>query len=63
VKNRYAVSVGSLSDLLQFLNSNVLRPPEVEDIVANKALAAELHCQEGTEHIRVGAVRGCRSTA
>jgi DNA-binding GntR family transcriptional regulator len=57
VKNRYAVSVGSLSDLLQFLDSTVVRPREVEDIVASKALAAELHCEEGTGWIRVGTVR------
>jgi DNA-binding GntR family transcriptional regulator len=57
VRNRYAVSVGNLSDLLQFLDSTVVRPREVEDIVANKALAAELHCEEGAEWIRVGTVR------
>jgi|APFre7841882724_1041349.scaffolds.fasta_scaffold23815_2 DNA-binding GntR family transcriptional regulator len=57
VKNRYAVSVGSLSDLLQFLDSTVVRPREVEDVVANKTLAAELHCEEGTKWIRVGTVR------
>jgi DNA-binding GntR family transcriptional regulator len=57
VKNRYAVSVGSLSDLLQFLDSTVVRPREVEDIVASEALAAELHCEAGTAWIRVGTVR------
>jgi len=57
VKNRYAVSVGSLSDLLMFLDSTVVRPRETEDIVADKPLAAELHCDAGTEWIRVGTVR------
>ncbi len=57
VKNRYAVSVGSLSDLLQFLDSTVVRPREVEDVVADQALAAELRCEAGTPWIRVGTVR------
>lgn len=57
VKNRYAVSVGSLSDLLVFLDSTVVRPREVEDVVADGALAADLHCDAGTAWIRVGTVR------
>lgn len=56
-RNRYAVSVGSLSDLMQFLDSTVVRPRESEDVVADKTLAAELHCNEGTAWIRVGTVR------
>ncbi len=56
-RNRYAVSVGSLSDLLQFLDSTIVRPREVQDVVADKTLAAERHCGEGTAWIRVGAVR------
>jgi DNA-binding GntR family transcriptional regulator len=56
-RNRYAVSVGSLSDLLQFLDSTVVRPREIEDVVADRTLATELHCDEGTAWIRVGTVR------
>jgi GntR family transcriptional regulator len=57
VKNRYAVSVGSLSDLLKFLDSTVVRPREIEEVVADKALAAGLRCDEGRAWIRVGTVR------
>jgi GntR family transcriptional regulator len=55
--NRYAVAVGSLSDLLQFLDSTVVRPREIEEVVADKALAADLRCDAGTAWIRVGTVR------
>ena len=35
----------------------MVRPREVEDVVADGALAADLHCDAGTAWIRVGTVR------
>jgi DNA-binding GntR family transcriptional regulator len=57
VRNRYAVAVSNLSGLLQFLDSTIVRPRETEDVVADKALAAELRCDAGAAWIRVGTVR------
>jgi len=55
--NRYAVSVGSLSDLLAFLDSTLVMPQGVQSIEADAALAAELGSERGSHWLRVGTLR------
>ena len=55
--NRYAVAVGSLSELLEFLDSTLVTPVDVREIAAPAALAAELGCAAGTRWIRVRTLR------
>jgi GntR family transcriptional regulator len=55
--NRYTVAVGSLSELLEFLDSTLVTPVDVREIAATAALAAELGCAIGTRWIRVRTLR------
>jgi DNA-binding GntR family transcriptional regulator len=56
-RKRYAVSVGSLSELLAFLDSTVVNPIGVGEVVADRALAADLACASGAKWIRVQTLR------
>src|SRR5690606_36528984 len=56
-RKRYAVSVGSLSELLAFLDSTVVNPVANDEIVADPKLAADLGCAEGDRWIRVQTLR------
>lgn len=55
--SRYAVAVGSISELLVFLDSTLVTPVDAEEIAAAPALAAELGCAPGTPWIRVRTLR------
>lgn len=55
--SRYAVAVGSISELLVFLDSTLVTPVDAEEIAAAPALAAELGCAPGTRWIRVRTLR------
>lgn len=54
---RYAVAVGSLSELLVFLDSTLVRPVDSGEIVASAELAADLGCAPGDPWIRVRTLR------
>ena len=56
-KAEYAVAVGSLSELLVFLDSTLVTPLRVSEIAADKATAADLGCAQGERWIRVQTVR------
>lgn len=53
----YEVAVGSLSQLLSFLDVTTVRPLDSEEIAADAALAAELHCPAGQRWLRVRTLR------
>jgi len=53
----YEVAVGSLSQLLSFLDVTTVRPLDSEEIAAGDALAAELHCPPGQKWLRVRTLR------
>ncbi|TSH88916.1 GntR family transcriptional regulator [Verticiella sediminum] len=53
----YAVSVGSLSELLKFLDSTQVRVLKREDVIASRDLAQELGCAVGERWVRLQAVR------
>jgi DNA-binding GntR family transcriptional regulator len=55
--DRYAVAVGSLSELLVFLDSTLVRPSDTADVVATTTLAADLGCAPGEPWIRVRTLR------
>ncbi|MCX7143689.1 MAG: GntR family transcriptional regulator [Proteobacteria bacterium] len=55
--DRYAVAVGSLSELLVFLDSTLVRPEDAVDVVATTTLAADLGCAPGERWIRVRTLR------
>jgi len=55
--SRYAVAVGSISELLVFLDSTLVTPVDAEEVAAAPALAAELRCAPGTRWIRVRTLR------
>lgn len=55
--DRYAVAVGSLSELLMFLDSTLVRPVDTVEVVATTKLAADLACASGDPWIRVRALR------
>ena len=55
--DRYAVAVGSLSELLVFLDSTLVRPVDTAEVVATAALAADLGCAPGEQWIRVRTLR------
>jgi GntR family transcriptional regulator len=54
---RYAVAVGSLSELLVFLDSTHVRPIDSGEVAASAELAADLGCTPGDPWIRVRALR------
>lgn len=54
---RYAVSVGSLSELLVFLDSTHVRPVDSGEVIASRELAADLGCDPGEAWIRVRTLR------
>ncbi len=54
---RYAVSVGSLSELLVFLDSTHVRPVDSGEVAASAELAADLGCEPGDPWIRVRTLR------
>ncbi len=56
-KAEYAVSVGSLSELLAFLDSTLVTPLKVGEISADKAVARDLGCAVGETWIRIQTVR------
>ena len=56
-RKRYAVSVGSLSELLVFLDSTLVNPIGVSEVIADRALAADLACTPGERWIRVQTLR------
>lgn len=53
----YQVAVGSLSELLSFLDVTTVRPVGSGELAADAALAADLHCAEGTRWLRVETLR------
>jgi len=53
----YAVAVGSLSELLAFLDVTTVKPFDVSEVIANRALAADLRCPVGTRWLRVRTLR------
>ena len=55
--SRYAVSVGSLSELLVFLDSTHVRPVDSGEVSATAELAADLGCEPGDPWIRVRTLR------
>lgn len=55
--HRYAVSVGSLSELLVFLDSTHVRPVDAGDVAATADLARDLGCEPGAPWVRVRTVR------
>lgn len=55
--SRYAVAVGSLSELLVFLDSTLVRPVDSGDVKATSALAGDLGCAAGDPWIRVRTLR------
>lgn len=54
---RYAVAVGSLSELLVFLDSTLVRPVDSGEVAASAELAADLGCAPGDPWIRVRTLR------
>ena len=56
-KADYAVAVGSLSELLAFLDSTLVTPLKIEEISADKATARDLGCATGESWVRVQTVR------
>ena len=56
-RKRYAVSVGSLSELSTFLDSTVVEPVAANDVIADSALAADIGCAAGERWIRVQTLR------
>lgn len=55
--SRYAVSVGSLSELLVFLDSTHVRPVDSGEVSASKDLATDLGCEPGDPWVRVRTLR------
>jgi DNA-binding GntR family transcriptional regulator len=53
----YVVAVGSLSELLAFLDVTTVRPVDVTEVAANRALAADLRCALGEKWLRVRTLR------
>jgi DNA-binding GntR family transcriptional regulator len=56
-RKSYAVAVGSLSELLAFLDVTTVRPVDAMEVAASRALAADLHCEPGTKWLRVRTLR------
>lgn len=56
-RHRYAVSVGSLSELLTFLDSTVVNPVRTSEVIADRALAADPVCAPGARWLRVHTLR------
>lgn len=54
---RFSVSFGGLRELLPFLESTRLTKVAVTDVVADRALAAELACRVGERWVRVSTTR------
>lgn len=54
---RYAVAVGSLSELLVFLDSTHVRPVDTAEVEAGEDLAQDLGCAPGDPWIRVRTLR------
>jgi len=55
--SHYAVSVGSLSELLVFLDSTHVRPVDSGEVSASKDLATDLGCEPGDPWVRVRTLR------
>lgn len=53
----YTVSVGSLSELLQFLETTLVRVLRREEVLASAALSRDLGCAVGERWIRLQAAR------
>ena len=56
-ESRYQVSVGSLSELLQFLGSTIVKPRSSDEIVATRSVADDLGCATGERWLKVETLR------